>query len=97
MACKDRGIIAVEAVEGTDRLIERVGTLCKRGGWVLCKASNPNQDMRFDVPAVGIATIENLHKHGAAALVLEAGCTIMLEKEKLLHRADELGLIVMGR
>jgi UDP-2,3-diacylglucosamine hydrolase len=97
LACKDRGIIAVEAVEGTDRLIERAGTLCKRGGWTLCKASNPNQDMRFDVPTVGIATLENLHKHGGVAMVLEVGRTIMLEKQKLLQRADELGVAILGR
>ena len=97
LACKARGIIAVEAAEGTDRMIERAGALCKRGGWVLCKASNPNQDMRFDVPTVGVATIETLHQHGGVALVLEAGRTIMLEKEQLLKRADELGVVVVGR
>jgi len=97
LACKDRAIIAVEAVEGTDRMIERAGALCKRRGWVLCKASNPNQDMRFDVPTVGLATIENLHRHGGAALVLETGRTIMLDKPQLLQRADELGIAVVGR
>lgn len=97
LACKDREIIAIEAVEGTDRMIERAGTLCRRGGWVLCKASNSNQDMRFDVPTVGVKTVENLHRHGGAALVLEAGRTIMLERETLLKRADELGVVVMGR
>jgi len=97
LTCKDRSIIAVEAVEGTDRLIERTGQFCKRRGWVLCKASNPQQDMRFDVPTVGPATVELLHKHGGGALVLEAGRTIMLERQKLLARADELGVVVMGR
>jgi DUF1009 family protein len=97
VTCKDREIIAVEAVEGTDRLIQRTGELCKRKGWILCKASNPNQDMRFDVPTVGISTIENLHKNGGRALVLEAGRTIILEKEKVLARADELGIAVVGR
>lgn len=97
LACKDREIIAVEAVEGTDRLIERAGTLCKRGGWVLCKASNPNQDMRFDVPTIGPATIERLKQFGAAAVVVEAGRTIMLEKPELLRVADALGIAVIGR
>ncbi len=96
IACKDRAVIAVEAVEGTDRLIERAGQLCRRKGWVLCKASNPQQDMRFDVPTVGVATVELLAKNGGGALVLEAGRTIMLEKQKLLSRADELGVVVMG-
>ncbi|MGC8623795.1 MAG: LpxI family protein [Phycisphaerae bacterium] len=97
LACKDREIIAVEAVEGTDRMIERAGTLCKRGGWVLCKASNPNQDMRFDVPTIGPATITRLKQFGAAAVVVEAGRTIMLEKPELLRVADALGIVVIGR
>jgi len=97
IAIKDKGVIAVEAVEGTDRLIERAGVLCKRGGWVLCKASNPNQDMRFDVPTVGVQTLENLHQHGGVALVLETGRTIMLEREALLKRAEELGIAIIGR
>ena len=97
LACKDREIIAVEAMEGTDRMIERAGILCKRGGWLLCKASNPNQDLRFDVPTVGTSTIENLKKAGAAGLVLEAGKTIMLDKPDLLKLADKLGIVVMGR
>jgi DUF1009 family protein len=97
VTCKDREIVAVEAVEGTDRLIQRTGDVCKRKGWVLCKASNPNQDMRFDVPTVGLGTLENLYKHGGRAIVLETGRTIMLEKEKLLAKADELGIAVIGK
>jgi UDP-2,3-diacylglucosamine hydrolase len=94
---KDHSVLAVEAIEGTNRLIERTGELCKRKGWVLCKASNPNQDMRFDVPTVGVATVEKVHANGGGAMVLEAGRTIMLEKEKLLARADQLGVAVVGR
>jgi UDP-2,3-diacylglucosamine hydrolase len=97
LTVKDRSVIAVEAVEGTDRLIERTGQFCKRKGWVLCKAANPNQDMRFDVPTVGVGTVEKLGQHGAGALVLEVGRTIMLDKDKLLARADELGIAVIGR
>jgi DUF1009 family protein len=97
LTVKDKAVIAVEAVEGTDRLIERTGQFCKRKGWVLCKAANPNQDMRFDVPTVGIATVENLAKHGGGALVLEVGRTIMLDKEQLIARADQLGIAIIGR
>jgi UDP-2,3-diacylglucosamine hydrolase len=97
LTVKDKTVIAVEAMEGTDRLIERTGEFCKRKGWVLCKAANPSQDMRFDVPTVGVGTVERLQAHGGGALVLEAGRTIMLEKEKLLARADELGIAVVGR
>jgi len=97
IACKNREIIAVEAMEGTDRMIERAGALCKNGDWVLCKACGPNQDIRLDVPTVGPATIENLKRCGASALVLEAGRTIMLDKPELLKKADELGIAVIGR
>jgi DUF1009 family protein len=97
LTCMDNEIIAVEAVEGTDRLIERTGQFCKRKGWVLCKAANPNQDMRFDVPTVGVKTVERLAAAGGGVLVVEVGRTIMLEKEALLKRADELGVAVVGR
>ena len=70
--------------------------MCKRKGWVLCKAASPKQDMRFDVPTVGVATVERPMRTGAG-LVLEAGRTIMLEREKLLVRADQLGIAVVGR
>ncbi len=97
LAVKDREVIAVEAMEGTDALIERAAALCKRGGWVLLKASNPNQDIRFDVPTVGPQTMENLIRCRAAALVLEADRTIMLEKPRLLQMADDAGIAVLGR
>ncbi len=97
IAVKEHEVIAVEAIEGTDRLIERAGQLCPAGGWTLVKVAKPQQDMRFDVPTVGRQTIENLHKARAAALVVEAGKTILLEREALLGRAAELGLCVLGR
>lgn len=96
LAVKDREVIAVEAMEGTDALIERAAGLCRRGGWVLLKASNPNQDIRFDVPTVGPSTIDNLVRCRAAAMVLEAGRTIMLEKPRLLQLADDAGIAVIG-
>lgn len=96
IAVKEREVIAVEAIEGTDRLIERAGKLCPAGGWVLLKSAKPAQDMRFDVPTVGPQTIENLHRARAAALVVEAGKTIILERETTLKRAAELGITVLG-
>ena len=96
LTCMDKEIIAVEAVEGTYRLIERTGQFCKRKGWVLCKAANATQDMRFDVPTVGRATVEKLAAAGGGVLALEAGRTIMLDKEELLWRADALGVAVVG-
>lgn len=97
IAAKEHEIIAVEAIEGTDKLIERAGELCPQGGWTLIKVAKPNQDMRFDVPTIGLATIENLAKHKAAGLVIEAGKTIILQRVQTLARANELGISVIGR
>ncbi len=97
VAVKEREIIAVEAIEGTDKLIERAGQLCPAGGWTLVKVARPNQDPRFDVPTVGPDTIRNLYRARAAALVVEAGKTIMLDKETLLSLAAGWGMSVIGR
>jgi DUF1009 family protein len=97
VAIKEKEIIAVEAIEGTDALIERAGSLCRQRGWTLVKVAKPNQDMRFDVPTIGPQTIENLHRARAAALVVEAGKTIILEREKTLKLAAEHHIAVIGR
>ena len=97
VAAKEREIIAVEAIEGTDKLIERAGELCRAGGWTLVKVAKPNQDMRFDVPTIGPQTIENLRRSRAAGLFVEAGRTIILEREKTLALADRLRIAVVGR
>lgn len=97
IAVKEREVIAVEAIEGTDKLIERAGQLCPQGGWTLVKVAKPDQDMRFDVPTIGPQTIENLHKHRAAGLVVEAGKTIVLEREKTLALSKQRGVTVIGR
>ena len=75
VAVKEKAALAVEAIEGTDRCIERAGQLCRAGGWVLVKVAKPQQDMRFDVPTIGVTTIENLHKARARVLAIEAGRT----------------------
>ena len=92
---KNQMVIAVEAVEGTDAAIERAGALAKMG-CVVVKVSKPEQDLRFDVPAVGVETIVRLHDCGATVLALEAGKTILLEKEALLRQADDFGIAVVG-
>ncbi|MCA9245200.1 MAG: UDP-2,3-diacylglucosamine diphosphatase LpxI [Phycisphaerales bacterium] len=97
IAAKEREIIAVEAIEGTDRLIERAGQLCPAGGWTLIKVAKPNQDMRFDVPTIGPATIENLRANRAAGLIVEAGKTIILQKAETLALADKLRIPIVGR
>jgi UDP-2,3-diacylglucosamine hydrolase len=96
IAVREKDIIAVEAIEGTDAMIERAGKLVK-GAWTLIKVAQPHQDMRFDVPTVGPETIEKLHQNHAAALVVQAGKTIMIEKEKMISLADRYGIIMMGK
>lgn len=88
-------VLAVEAAEGTDAAIERGGRLAK-SGCVVVKVSKPQQDLRFDVPAVGVDTINCMHHVRAAVLALEAGKTILLEKENLLKRANACGISLVG-
>ncbi len=97
VAVKETEIVAVEAVEGTDRMIERAGLLVPRGGWTLVKVSKPNQDMRFDVPTVGPDTIANLAAHGAKMLVIEAGKTILIDREAMIAAADRAGIVVVSQ
>jgi DUF1009 family protein len=96
MAVRERDVIAVEAVEGTDAMIERAGQLCRRKGWVLLKTASANHDMRADVPTIGVATIERLAKAGAGCVALGAGRVIMIDKEKVLTAADKAGIAIVG-
>jgi hypothetical protein len=96
IAVKERDIIAVEAIEGTDRMIRRAGELCRSGGWTLVKVARPRQDVRFDVPCVGPETLQALKAARAACLVLQAGAVIILDKPKTLALADQLGIAVYG-
>jgi DUF1009 family protein len=97
IAVKEKEVIAVEAIEGTARMIERAGQLCKSGGWTLIKASKPGQDMRFDVPCVGPDTIRSLAENGAKCLVVEADKTIVIDKPETIKLANQLGIAIMGR
>jgi hypothetical protein len=92
---KKQVVLAVEAIEGTDAAIQRAGALAK-SGCVVVKVSKPQQDLRFDVPAVGVDTVRRLHEIDAAVLAVEAGKTILLEKQELLRQADEFGIAVVG-
>ena len=96
IAVRDREIIAVEAIEGTDKMIKRAGELCKRGGWTLLKIAKPNQDMRFDVPTIGLNTIENLKANNAACLAVEAGKVIMADKPAIITAAQKAGITIIG-
>ena len=97
IAVKEKEVIAVEAIEGTEAMIERAGQLCKSGGWTLIKVSKPQQDMRFDVPTVGPETIEILNRNGGKALVLEAGKAFVIDREKMIATAERTGITVIGR
>ncbi|MHC5109895.1 MAG: LpxI family protein [Planctomycetota bacterium] len=96
IAVKETEVIAVEAIEGTDRMIERAGDLCRHGGWVLVKVAKPNQDMRFDVPTIGPDTIGNLKANGASVVVVEAGRTLIVDRPATLAAADKAGVVVIG-
>jgi UDP-2,3-diacylglucosamine hydrolase len=97
IAVKEREVLSVEAIEGTAQMIERTGLLCKKGGWTLLKAAKHKQDMRFDVPCVGMDTIKALAKNGAKCLVVEAEKTIIIDKSQTLELADKMGICVIGK
>ncbi|MCD4824230.1 MAG: UDP-2,3-diacylglucosamine diphosphatase LpxI [Phycisphaerae bacterium] len=97
IAVKERDIIAVEAVEGTDAMIARAGQLCSSGGWTLIKVARPNQDMRFDVPTVGPQTLRNLAAAKCSCLVLQADKTLIADKPATLVLADKLKIAIIGK
>ena len=90
IAVRAGDVVAVEAAEGTDLLIERAGSLCRKGGWTLLKTARDAHDMRSDVPTVGVATIENLARNRAACLAVGAWRTILLDKPAVIEAADRL-------
>ncbi len=97
IAVKDRAVVAVEGMEGTDEMIRRAGQLAGPGVR-LVKVAKPAQDMRFDVPVVGVQTIRELHAIGATAMSVDAGKTLMIDgPAAVLRAADEAGIAVVGR
>lgn len=92
---KNRTILAVEAIEGTDEAIRRGGRLANGGG-VVVKMAKPQQDLRFDIPTVGPTTIASMQEVGAAVLAVEAGKTLMLDKLDLLDAARNASISVVG-
>jgi DUF1009 family protein len=79
---KDRAVMAVEAIEGTDACILRAGEFCKKGEFTVVKVAKPQQDMRFDVPTVGVRTLRTMLAAGARVLAIEGGRTILLDDEE---------------
>ena len=93
---KDRAVVAVEAMDGTDAAIRRAGELAGRGVRVV-KVAKPGQDMRFDVPVVGVATIDAMRAAGADAITIDAGRTLILDGDDFIRAADAAGIVVIGR
>lgn len=93
---KQQAVIAIEAMEGTDATIERAAGLVPGATLTLIKAARPRQDMRFDIPVLGLETLETCHRCNVTALALDPGKTLLLDKQKFLRRADELGLTIMA-
>jgi hypothetical protein len=96
VAVRERAVLAVEAIEGTDQCIARAGELCGRNAFAVVKVAKPQQDMRFDVPTVGEQTIETMKRAGATVLGIEAGKTILLDEAKTLALADRYGIAVVA-
>jgi DUF1009 family protein len=96
IAVKHKAVVAVEAMEGTDEVIGRAGSLAGPGVRVV-KVAKPNQDMRFDVPVVGLATIQAMRAAGASALSVDAGRTLVLDGEHVFASANEASIAIVGR
>jgi DUF1009 family protein len=96
IAVKHQAVVAVEAMEGTDETIARAGHLAG-AGVAIVKVAKPNQDMRFDVPIVGLATIQAMRVAGAKVLSVDAGKTLIFDREAFLRSANEAGIAVVGR
>ncbi len=92
----DRACLAVEAMEGTDATIERAARLSNGRRLVVVKVSKPGQDMRFDVPVVGLQTIRVMGQANARLLAVDAGKTLLFERQRLLDEADRAGIAVLG-
>jgi len=90
----DRACVAVEAMEGTDETIERAARLTNGKRLAVVKVSKPSQDMRFDVPVVGLKTIEVMQRSHATALAIDAGRTLLLDREKLIGAANQAGIAI---
>jgi len=88
-------VLAVEAIDGTDATIRR-GAALGKGGAVVVKICKPGQDRRFDIPAVGVETIRAMNQSGARVLVVEAGATVVFDRDEMIELADKLGICVMA-
>jgi DUF1009 family protein len=93
---RDRACVAIEAMEGTDETIERAARIAGGQRLVVVKVSKPRQDMRFDVPVIGLKTIEVMRRSNATALAIDAGCTLLFEREALISAATDGGIAIQA-
>lgn len=93
---RECAIVAVEAMEGTDAVIRRAGELGNRTSLTVIKVSKPRQDMRFDIPVIGTATMSAMAECGATALAIDAQCTIIFDKEEVLEAANKAGIAIVA-
>ncbi len=96
VAVKNRAVLAVEAIEGTDECIRRAGTLCAAGGFTVVKVAKPQQDMRFDVPTIGLGTLQTMVEAGAALLAIESEKTILLDEPAVIEFANRHRLAIVA-
>jgi DUF1009 family protein len=96
VAVKGRAVLAVEAVEGTDECIRRAGKLCPAGGFTVVKVAKPQQDMRFDVPTIGLGTLQTMVEAGGQVLAVEADRTILIDQAQFVQFAHQHGISVVS-
>jgi DUF1009 family protein len=89
-------VIAIEAIEGTDEAIRRAGSLCRRGGFTVVKVAKPQQDRRFDVPTIGLDTVQTMSESGARVLAIESQQTILLDADDAIALANRLGIAIVA-
>lgn len=93
---KDKMIMAVEAIEGTDKCIERGCRIAHGKGVTIVKVAKPTQDNRFDIPTIGLQTLKTMKRYGASLIALEAGETIIVDQKKMIEFADKNNIVIMA-
>ncbi len=96
VAVRGQSVMAVEAVEGTDECIRRAGKLCQQGNFIVVKVAKPKQDMRFDVPTIGLGTLETLVASGGRVLAVEAHRTIFVDQDAVCRFANDHGITIVA-
>jgi DUF1009 family protein len=91
---RDKACVAIEAMEGTDETIERAARIAGEGTLVVVKVSKPRQDMRFDVPVVGLKTVEVMQRCRVTALGMDAGRTLLFDRARVIDAADAAGIAI---